>query len=211
MCLKRLIQIVCKNELFRQKKNQKHASIKDLRSMILRIDILDYPRQDAVFIKDEGPADSTHDGLAVHFLLAPGSECLKHLGRGIRQKSERKIVLLTELPVRSRTVLAYPDDIVSLGDKRIIIVPDAARFCRTSACIILRIEIHNGLLSHEVLGADLFAVLVHDLEIRHSVSNLQHTIKFKFIKILFHRDICKSRSKLVRSSGHKFGHLRFLC
>ena len=126
---------------FSGKNFQNRSSVEDLSCMILRIHFLDYPCQDTVFIKDEGPSDRSHHRLSVHLLLSPCSECLKHLGRSIRQKSERKLIFLTELLVRSRAVLAYPHNIVSLCNQRVITVPDAARFRRAAARIVLRIKI----------------------------------------------------------------------
>ena len=99
---------------FYGKNFQNRPSVENLGSMVLRIHFLYYPCQDAVFIKDEGPSDCAHHRLIVHLLLSPCAECLKHLGRRIGQKSERKLIFLAELLVRSRAVLAYSHYIVSL-------------------------------------------------------------------------------------------------
>ena len=60
---------------------------------VFGIHLLDDAFQNAGFIEDERAPEGAQDRFSVHFLLAPGTEGLKHLGGGVRQEAERQAVL----------------------------------------------------------------------------------------------------------------------
>jgi len=142
--------------------------------VILCVNFLDYPLQDTVLVKYECPSDGAHHRLAIHLLLSPGSERLKHLCGRIREQRERQVILVSKLPVRRRTVLAHSYDIISLCNQGSMIVTEIASLSSTSACIILRIEIYDCSFTCKVLLRNLVAILIHNLEIRHPVTYIQH-------------------------------------
>lgn len=144
--------------------------------MILRVDLFYHALKPAVLVKDECPAQCAGSRLPVHFLFAPCAERLKHLYGRIREQDERETVFVAEPPVGSRAVLAHSHDIVPGLSQGGIIVPEAARLGGTPRGIVLRVEIYYGLFPEQVRRPDRVAVLVHDLEIRHSVSWLQHDL-----------------------------------
>ena len=121
---------------------------------------------------------SAKDSLAVHFLLAPGSEALKHRGRGVGQQAERQFVFRAETGVGLCGILADPDDIIPSLSQRRIVVSETAGLGRAAGSIVLGIEINNGLaaVADQVLRPYHVAVLVHDLESRHPVSYFQHNV-----------------------------------
>ena len=49
--------------------------------------------KDAFVAEDESSSEGAHSGFAIHFLFSPGSEVLKHLGSGVCQEGERKVIL----------------------------------------------------------------------------------------------------------------------
>ena len=81
-------------------------------------------------------------------------------------------MLFFEILVRFSAVLAYSNYVISSGGKRFMVVSQVACFCGASAGIVLGVKVDDGLLACQVFRTDLVAVLVYDLEIRHSVSNL---------------------------------------
>lgn len=83
-----------------------------------------------------------------------------------------------------RRILADADDIVSGFGKCGIVVSETAGLCGASGCVVLGIEINDGLaaVANEVLLPYRVAVLVQDLEIRHSVSDFQHMILVSMCK-----------------------------
>ena len=126
-------------------------SLQDLIRVILRINLLDNLGKDTVLIKDDGLSDCSHYGLSLHLLFSPCPEGLKKLSGCVGQKRERKFVLFSEFLVRCHAVLAHTDNIITFGLKGLIIISQTAGLRSTSACIVLRIEVYDCLLSYKVL------------------------------------------------------------
>lgn len=110
--------------------------------MILRVDLFYHALKPAVLVKDECPAQCAGSRLPIHLLLAPCAERLKHLYGRVREQDERKAVLVAELLVGSRAVLAHPHDIVPGLRQGGIIVPETACLRRAPRGIVLRVEIY---------------------------------------------------------------------
>ena len=95
-----------------------------LSSGVLSVNFLDDPFKDAVLVENECPAEGPHRCLAVHFLLTPCAEILKHLGGSVGQKSERKLVFRPESGVGLGAVLTYTHHVVAGFRQGRIVVPE---------------------------------------------------------------------------------------
>ena len=115
--------------------------------VVFGVDLFDDFGEDTIFVKDECLAQGTHILTAIKSLLSPCSKNLNHFCRCVCEEGEGKFIFLRKLLMRVNAVLADADDIISFGNHRLIVITDIASLLRTSACIILRIEIDDGLLS----------------------------------------------------------------
>ena len=152
--------------------------------MVLGIDLLDNLGQRALLVENKCTAECADAGLTAELLLAPRAERLQHLGRGVGQEREWQRVLVDKLAVRARAILAYAHHVITSSQKRIVVVAQVARLGCTAAGIVLRIEIDDGLFADKVGRGDLRAVLVYNLEVRHFISNFQHSfMRFLFVTL----------------------------
>ena len=154
------------------------AGLKDLAGGVLGVDFLDDALQDAVFVKDEGAAERAERGLAVHLLLAPGTEGLEHLGRRIGEEPEGQLVPGAEAGVGFCGVFAHAHDVVPGFHEGRVIVPETARFGCAAGGVVLGVKIDDGLAAaaDEVFGLYGLSVLVNHFEVGHGVSDLKHRV-----------------------------------
>ena len=94
------------------------------------VDLFDDALEEAVGGEDECAAERAEHGLAVHLLLAPGPECLKHLRGRIREETERQIVLGAEAGVGFHAVFADTDHVIAGRSESGIVVAERACFRR---------------------------------------------------------------------------------
>ncbi len=162
-----------------------HGGLQDLPGSVLGVDFLDDALEGAVFIEDEGAAERAEDRFPVHFLFAPGSEGLQHLGRGVGEQAERQLVFGAEARMGLGAVLADADDVVAGGRELRVVVPEGAGLGGAAGGVVLGVEVDDGLaaLADKVLGLNRLSVLVHHLEVGHLVSDLEHIILL--IRLIF--------------------------
>ena len=84
--------------------------------MVLGLDLFraEDALDDAVFVDDEGGAESAHVGASVHLLLAVHAEGFHQLQVCVGDEREGQAVLLDEFPVRFLVLYAGADDGIPL-------------------------------------------------------------------------------------------------
>ena len=140
--------------------------VKDLGGSVLGVNLFYDALKDAFIAEDEGSAESAHSGFAIHLLLSPGAEILEHLGGGVGEKSERKVILGPETSVGLGAVFAHAHNVVAGLGKGCVVVSEAAGLGSAAGSVVLRVEIDDGFLAfaNEVFAVYSVAVLVQNLE-----------------------------------------------
>ena len=156
------------------------ASFQHLGGSVLGVYFFDDALQDAILREDKGAAQGAQHRLAVHFLLAPGTKRLQHLGRSIGQQPERQLILGPEARMRLGRVLAHAHHIVPRSRQSRIIIAERARLGRAARRVVLGVKVNNGLaaITNEIIRPNDLTILIHHLKLRHLITNLQHIPKF---------------------------------
>ncbi len=145
---------------------------------VLGVHLLDDAFQNTVLIEDERAPERSLCGFAVHLLLAPDTERLEHFGGGVSQQPEWQFIPGPESGMGLCAIFAHTYYIISGIRQFRIVVPEGTGLRRASGCVILGIEVDDGLLSlaYEILRFHYIPVLVYDLEGRHLVPCFQHIV-----------------------------------
>ena len=124
---------------------QPSVSLQYLPRSVLGIDLLNDALQNAVFVEDEGAAQSAEHGFAVHFLFAPGAEGLEHFGGGVREQAEGELEFGLEARMRSGAVLAHAHHVEAGGCQGGVIVPEGTRLGSAAGGVVFGVEVNNRL------------------------------------------------------------------
>ena len=96
--------------------------LEQLRRMVLGIDLSDSVNDDAVFVDDVGGAQRTFHHLAVHLLIAPSLVSLQNGKVGVGDQVERQLLLSDKLLMRSGTVAADAQHVITQCQETLIVV-----------------------------------------------------------------------------------------
>ena len=114
--------------------------------MIFRVNPFDYSFDCAVRSNEEGFADCTYHGFAVHLLFSLSIKCLKHCGGRVGKQIERKLCLDRKFTCEAALSLLthrWYNRARQCGK----VVAKIAGLCRTTAGIVFRVKIKNNFVS----------------------------------------------------------------
>ena len=137
----------------------------------------------AFLVDDECGAESAEIFSAIHRFLAPDAEGFDQFVVHIGYEREGQLVLFDEFAVRLVVIDAHTEHLISLGLQAVVVVAEAARFCRAPGGEVFGIEIEYEFSAFEIAEADFLAVFVVSQQFGSHVANVHIILGYRLLGI----------------------------